>query len=423
MADKIYVGTRAQRFEVSPRFPGYDMVILNIDDKNYVSSPYVTIDTTKWTSRTDGTHVFVYHAASARWQYNNLLITTAALSSTYGLAVVLTSVTALKDDDTITVEKTTTDGVVSAVATLSRSGHVLEGNCPLVKASQRQTVADNLLAKVYGHEYQPYRGENIRISPAAELGDAITAFGVYGGIYDMETTLGRLVHASMSAPADEEVDYEFQFKSSQERRYQRRFAELESEFTIQADLISAKVSKTGGGTSFGWELEEDHFSILSNGNTVFKIDNDEAYFQGIVRADQIIAGTVTVGGVQINAGYIQGSQIGEYTIRGGVGGNIGAGTIIGGNVDTYTLTGGTDGNLATSTVVYGNTAFTSTLDQVSTNASNISALSGYFNSTYANRVNAAKAYVRDELYYQAQLVRIYTVKDTSGSNRGVLGLY
>ena len=152
MADKIYVGTRAQRFEVSPRFPGYDMVILNIDDENYVSSPYVTIDTTKWTSRADGTHVFVYHAASARWQYNNLLITTAALSSTYGLAVVLTSVTALKDDDTITVEKTTTDGVVSAVATLSRSGHVLEGNCPLVKASQRQTVADQLLAKVYGHE-------------------------------------------------------------------------------------------------------------------------------------------------------------------------------------------------------------------------------------------------------------------------------
>ena len=347
MADKIYVGTRAQRFEVSPRFPGYDMVILNIDDENYVSSPYVTIDTTKWTSRADGTHVFVYHATSARWQYNNLLITTAALSSTYGLAVVLTSVTALKDDDTITVEKTTTDGVVSAVATLSRSGHVLEGNCPLVKASQRQTVADNLLAKVYGHEYQPYKGENIRINPAAELGDAITAFGVYGGIYDMETTLGRLVHASMSAPADEEVDYEFQFKSSQERRYQRRFAELESEFTIQADLISAKVSKTGGGTSFSWELEEDHFSILSNGNTVFKIDNDEAYFQGIVRANQIIAGTVTIGGVAIDAGYIQGSQIGsgtiqgsnigQYTVEGGYGGNI-HDTIIGDNMVDSTVT-------------------------------------------------------------------------------------
>ena len=347
MADKIYVGTRAQRFEVSPRFPGYDMVILNIDDENYVSSPYVTIDTTKWTSRADGTHVFVYHAASGRWQYNNLLITTAALSSTYGLAVVLTSVTALKDDDTITVEKTTTDSVVSAMATLSRSGHVLEGNCPLVKASQRQTVADNLLAKVYGHEYQPYKGENIRINPAAELGDAITAFGVYGGIYDMETTLGRLVHASMSAPADEEVDYEFQFKSSQERRYQRRFADLESEFTIQADLISAKVSKTGGGTSFSWELEEDHFSILSNGNTVFKIDNDEAYFQGIVRANQIIAGTVTIGGVAIDAGYIQGSQIGsgtiqgsnigQYTVEGGYGGNI-HDTIIGDNMVDSTVT-------------------------------------------------------------------------------------
>ena len=87
-----------------------------------------------------------------------------------------------------------------------------------------------------------------------------------------------------------------------------------------------------------------------------RIDASGAKFAGTVRANSIATGTITVGGTTFNAGYVQGSQIGRGTITGGSGGNIGSGT-----------------------VSYGNVGFTSTLDQVGINTSNIAALQrGYF---------------------------------------------
>ena len=85
MADKIYLGRNAKSFRSSPRFSNYDMVILNIDENNYVSSPYVTLNEAKWTSRSNGKHVFCYNGTA--WEYNGSTYTTAQLSSTFGLSV------------------------------------------------------------------------------------------------------------------------------------------------------------------------------------------------------------------------------------------------------------------------------------------------------------------------------------------------
>lgn len=355
MADKIYLGRNARSFRSSPRFSNYDMVILNIDENNYVSSPYVTLDATKWTNRSNGEHVFTYNGS--RWAYNGSTYTTAALRSTFGIAVTYSSVTAAKTGDTVTVSKITNDGEQTVTAELTRSGRAFEVDCPLVKPSQRQTVANALLAKVYGFSYQPYEADGALLNPAAELGDAITAFGVYGGLYKQNLTFGRLMVSSIGAPAEEEIDSEFQFKSSQERRYARKFADIAAEFKIQADEISAKVSQVGGNnSSFGWQLQSDHFSVFRGSQEVMRIDASGAKFAGTVRANSIATGTITVGGTTFNAGYVQGSQIGRGTITGGSGGNIGSGT-----------------------VSYGNVGFQGTLDQVGVNTSNIAALQrGYF---------------------------------------------
>ena len=213
MADKIYLGRNARSFRSSPRFSNYDMVILNIDENNYVSSPYVTLDATKWTNRSNGEHVFTYNGS--RWAYNGSTYTTAALRSTFGIAVTYSSVTAAKTGDSVTVSKITNNGEQTVTAELTRSGRAFEVDCPLVKPSQRQTVANALLAKVYGFSYQPYEADGALLNPAAELGDAITAFGVYGGLYKQNLTVGRLMVSSIGAPAEEEIDSEFQFKSSQ----------------------------------------------------------------------------------------------------------------------------------------------------------------------------------------------------------------
>ena len=356
MADKIYLGSNAKSFKSSPRFRDYDMVILNIDENNYVSSPHVTLDATKWTNRNNGEHIFTYNGS--RWAYNSSTYTTEALSNTFGITVTYSSITQAKTGDTVTVSKITNNGEQTVTAVLTRSGRVFEVDCPLVKPSQRQTVADALLAKVYGFSYQPYEADGALLNPAAEFGDAITAFGVYGGLYKQSLTFGRLMRSSIGAPAEEEIDSEFQFKTSQERRYARKFADIAAEFKIQADEISAKVSKVGsnGTNSFSWQLQEDHFSVFSGSNEMLRIDSSGSKFAGIIRANQIETGYITVGGTQYYAGYVQGSQIGTGTITGGSGGNIGSGT-----------------------VSYGNVGFTSTLDQVGINTSNIAALQrGYF---------------------------------------------
>ena len=363
MAEKIYLGKNAKSFKSSPRFSNYDMVILNIDEDNYVSSPYVTLDATKWTSRSNGEHVFTYNGS--RWVYNGSTYTTATLRSTWGIVVTYSAVTAVKAGDTVTVSKITNDGEQTVTAVLTRSGRAFEVDCPLVKPSQRQTVADALLAKVYGFSYQPYEADGALLNPAAELGDAITAFGVYGGLYKQNLTFGRLMCSSIGAPAEEEIDSEFQFKTSQERRYARKFADIAAEFKIQADEISAKVSKVGSNStqSFSWQLQEDHFSVFSGSNEMLRIDSSGSKFAGIIRANQIETGYITVGGTQYYAGYVQGSQIGRGTITGGSGGNIGSGT-----------------------VSYGNVGFTGTLDQVGVNKSNIEAMYGYFtgSATFSN---------------------------------------
>lgn len=321
----IYLGRNSETFNSSPRFGNFDMVILNLDENNYVSSPYVTLDASKWTSRANGEHVFTYNGSL--WEYNGSTYSTTVLNITFGIVVTYSSVTAAKNGDTVTVSKITNDDEQTVTAYLTRTGHTFEVDCPLVKPSQRQTVADALLAKVYGFSYQPYEASKAMLNPAAEIGDAITAFGVYGGLYKQTTTFGRLMCSDIGAPLEEEIDSEFTFKTAQERRYSRKFADIAAEFKIQADEISAKVSQTGGGSSFSWQLQEDHFSVFSGSQEMLRIDSSGSSFAGTVRANQIETGTITIGGTTYNAGSIQGSQIGVGTISGGNYGNIAGSTV------------------------------------------------------------------------------------------------
>ena len=89
---------------------------------------------------------------------------------------------------------------------------------------------------------------------------------------------------------------------------------------------------------------------------MLRIDSSGSSFAGVVKANSIAVGTITIGGTTYNAGHITGNQVGTGTITGGSGGNIGSGT-----------------------VSYGNVGFQGTLDQVGVNTSNIAALQrGYF---------------------------------------------
>lgn len=198
------------------------------------------------------------------------------------------------------------------------TGRTLTMSCPW----GTQKLANDILARIRGFQYQPYEATGAHVDPSAEMGDAVTISNVYGGIYAQDISFGPAFVSDISAPEDEEIDHEYPYQSQQDRKIVRQTNELRaslqvnataikaeaearesdmkgvrSEFELQAKSISAKVSSTGGdASSFGWELLDDSWTVQGSGRDVFKVTKDGAEVYGILRATG-----GTIGGFDIGA--------------------------------------------------------------------------------------------------------------------------
>lgn len=201
------------------------------------------------------------------------------------------------------------------------TGRTLTLNCPW----GTQEIADNILQSIKGFQYQPMTANGALVDPSAEIGDGISANGVYSGIYSLGIKFNSNFPSDISAPSDEEIDEEFPYKSSLERTVERQNKEVRASLSIQADRItqevterqaqaeefratfevqsrqiSAKVSQTGGSSqSFAWELLADHASYISNGTEVFRVDSSGAQVNGVIRATG-----GKIGGFDIQSNYL-----------------------------------------------------------------------------------------------------------------------
>lgn len=177
------------------------------------------------------------------------------------------------------------------------TGRTLTLSCPW----GTQEMADSILADIKGYRYHPYAADGAYLDPAAEIGDGVTVNGIYSGIYTMDAMFGRSFLADISAPSDEEIDHEYPYIPQQERTIRRKFAQVESEFKVQAEQISARVTKTGGDSaSFGWELDEDSWTLKSQNRTVL-----EATENGVVITAKLFAEEGgTIGGFDIMSNYL-----------------------------------------------------------------------------------------------------------------------
>lgn len=201
------------------------------------------------------------------------------------------------------------------------SGRTLTLSCPW----GNQEMADRILSKVKGFQYQPYTASGAYLDPAAELGDGVTIGNVYSGIFSKKVHHGPLYTADISAPGGEKINYQHPYKSPQDRIVSRQFRDVRSSLNIQADRItaevaerksdmeavmgelsvqagqiSAKVSKTGGdGSSFGWVLDESSWTIKANGSTVMT-----ATKSGLDITGKITATSGKIGGFDIQSNYL-----------------------------------------------------------------------------------------------------------------------
>ena len=189
-----------------------------------------------------------------------------------------------------------------------------------------QQMARDILDKLNGYQYQPYKAEGALLDPSAEIGDAVNIRGNYGGMYTRSRTFGRLMKADISAPTDEEIDHEYKFKSPERREFSRQIDDVKASLIIANNRIDASVSQTGGNNqSFGWSLLASEFGLYANGRKVFYVNADGAHVDGEVTATSGKIGGFTIGanalynnlssfgGSQTNGVYIgtNGIQLGQ----------------------------------------------------------------------------------------------------------------
>lgn len=203
----------------------------------------------------------------------------------------------------------------------TETGRTLTLNCPW----GTQEVANNILESIKGFQYQPMTAEDALVDPSIEIGDGISANGVYSGVYSLETKFNSNLPATVSAPADEELYEEHTYIPKTEREVTRKFLDFQSQFRIQdgkisaeveerksdtksiratlevqAGQITAKVNKNDGSSStFGWALETASWRIFSGSNTVLKADKNGLEVKGVIRAT-----SGEIGGFDIQPNYL-----------------------------------------------------------------------------------------------------------------------
>lgn len=284
-----------------------------------------------------------------------------------------------------------------------------------------QAMAEKLLSRVRGFQYQPFTASGAHLDPSVELGDGITVGKVYSGVFTKDVSHGPLYTADVSAPGGEKINYQYEYKSPQERKVERQNKEIRASLSIQADRITqevterqaqaeefratfevqsqqiaAKVSQTGGSSqSFAWELLADHSSYISNGTEVLRVDSSGAQVNGIIRATggkiggfDILSNYLsyngqTWGGTNTTGAYIgiSGIQLGK-NFRVDMQGNLKAtsgtftGSVYAGNIQYGDSAGYLSGSGLASHSVYGS--------QIGYNTISTAYTSGGINASLAN---------------------------------------
>lgn len=193
------------------------------------------------------------------------------------------------------------------------TGRTLEVDCPWAT----QAMADNLLAKLSGYQYQPFSASGAILDPAAELGDAVTVGGIYTVLASIDLSADALGSADIGAPGEEEVDHEYPYLSPQERAMQRKVTlgslYYGTKITRQKGL---EIVKTDGETEQAKAvLNADELSFYAGSDRVLYFDpTTQTYkFAGVINInDNFVVdryGNLTLGGNVVFTGESSFTQV------------------------------------------------------------------------------------------------------------------
>ena len=175
------------------------------------------------------------------------------------------------------------------------TGRTLEVSCPWGS----QAMADSILAKVIGIEYQPYEASDALLDPATEIGDGITLGGVYSVLAQSYVSLDKQCAANISAPYTDEIDDEYPYKTPEQRKTERQLAQTRSLITKNAEEIKLEVQGLDGKytklsqTVDGFTFEDESGTVYING--------------GAIKANSITADKIDATNLKVDAANITGT--------------------------------------------------------------------------------------------------------------------
>ena len=175
------------------------------------------------------------------------------------------------------------------------TGRTLEVSCPWGS----QAMADSILAKVSGIEYQPYEASDALLDPATEIGDGITLGGVYSVLAQSYVSLDKQCAANISAPYTDEIDDEYPYKTPEQRKTERQLAQTRSLITKNAEEIKLEVQGLNGKYT---KLSQtvDGFTFEDESGTVY-IDG------GAIKANSVTADKIDATNLKVDAANITGT--------------------------------------------------------------------------------------------------------------------
>lgn len=209
---------------------------------------------------------------------------------------------------------TVTDGTISYTSG-DNTGRELTVSVPLLPSIKGDTLAANILAAVKNYRYQPYEAADALLDPAAELGDGVTVGGIYGGIHAKTTTFSRLFRATVSAPAEEEIDNEYPYLSVQERdavRQKKQTAKNTADIATNTSDIEANAGDIATNASAITSIQAD----IANFGTVYATKASvNSLSAKVANISKLFSGETYTGLISTPSLYVNGAQYVGTVIR------------------------------------------------------------------------------------------------------------
>lgn len=183
------------------------------------------------------------------------------------------------------------------------SGYMIEVNCPY----GTQAIANDILAKLQGKTYKGFRGENAVLDPAAELGDGISANGMYSMLAHRNVTFGPGHMSDISAPGESTPEHEYKWTDPKERAFKRKLAQTQSMISKTAEEIRLEIEAVDGRvSSISQTVDNLSFKVVgADGKTSeIKLSGDGTIDLSGLVTFSALSGSPGSGQTKINGGWI-----------------------------------------------------------------------------------------------------------------------